>query len=567
MNSFPRIVCVALLAIAGCSRSTPPPADVAFLNGRIYTLAGAAVPQNVAGEPVVEALAVRDGRIVAAGSTADVRSHVGPATKIHDLNGRTVVPGFVDAHLHAAGLGRSLREVEFVGTTSYEDVIARVVERAATLPAGTWIAGRGWDQNDWPVKDFPDHAALSSAVPDHPVYLRRVDGHAALVNAAAMQLTGVGATTLDPPGGRIVRRRDGTPTGVLVDAAKGLVVPHIPLPDAVERRTRLRLALSHCAAHGLTGFHDAGIGPEDVEDYRALLAGGELPLRIYAMHDATPDAENPAPLGPDVVPQPFDPTLHFSLSAVKLMVDGALGSRGAALLEDYSDAPGERGLPQATPESFAALAIPLHRRGFQIATHAIGDAANRLVLDAYANAQSTHPRADTRHRIEHAQVLAPADVPRFAALGVLPSMQPTHCTSDMPWAGDRLGPERVRGAYVWHSLRMTGVVIPCGSDAPVESVSPLLGIYAAVTRQDTHGQPAAGWSPEERLTRSEALRGFTIWPAFASFTENILGTLEVGKWADLVVLDRDVMQVPAAEIPATRVVTTVVGGALVYAMP
>jgi len=566
VNSLPRM-CVALLMMAGCSRTTPPPADVVFLNGRIYTLAGAAVPENVADELVVEALAVRDGRILVAGSTAEVRSRVGPATKIHDLAGHTVVPGFVDAHLHAAGLGRSLREIDVTGTTSYEAVIQRVVERAATTPAGTWLTGRGWDQNDWPVKDFPDHAALSAAVPDHPVYLRRVDGHAALVNARAMTLVDMHAATSAPPGGRIVRRGDGTMTGVLVDAAKDLVARHIPLPDAVERRARLRLALSHCAAHGLTGFHDAGIGREDAEDYRALLAAGELPLRIYAMHDATPDAEDPSPLGADVMPEPFDSTLHLSLSAVKFMVDGALGSRGAALLDDYADAPGERGLPQMTPEVFVALATPLHARGFQLATHAIGDAGNRMVLDVYAQAQASHLRADARHRIEHAQVLAPADVTRFAQLGILPFMQPTHCTSDMPWAGDRLGPQRVRGAYAWRSLRMTGVIIPCGSDAPVESVSPLLGIYAAVTRQDTHGEPAAGWSPEERLTRSEALRGFTIWPAFASFTENVLGTLEVGKWADLVVLDRDVMQVPAAEIPVTSVVTTVVGGAVVYAAP
>ena len=327
------MVCVAGWVLAGCSRTAPPPADVVFLNGRIYTLAGGAIPANVADEPVVQALAIRGGRILVAGSTAEVRSRVGPATRTHDLAGRTVVPGFVDAHLHAASLGRSLREVDLVGTASYEAVIARVVEQARTLPAGAWITGRGWDQNDWPVKQFPDHAALSAAVPDHPVYLRRIDGHAALVNATVLQATGIGATTVDPPGGRIVRRRDGTPSGVLVDAAKGLVVPHIPPPDASERRARLRLALSHCAAHGLTGFHDAGIGREDVADYQALLAAGELPLRIYAMHDATPDAEDPTPLGPEVMPQPFDSTLHFSLSAVKFMVDGALGSRGAALLQ------------------------------------------------------------------------------------------------------------------------------------------------------------------------------------------------------------------------------------------
>lgn len=550
----------------GCGGPDGPPADAVFVNGNIYTLAGAP-PERLEDEPRVTALAVRGGRIVATGDDAAIRRRAGGGTRVHDLAGAAVFPGFVDAHVHMHSLGRSLRELDFVGTTSYEEVVARVRERAASLPAGDWILGRGWDQNDWPDTAFPDHAALSAASPEHPVYLRRIDGHAALVNARALERAGITAATPDPPGGRIVRRPDGAPAGVLVDAAVGLVTQHLPPPSESERRLRLRLALEHALRAGLTGVHDAGVGLAELEDYRALLASGELPLRAYVMLDGTPDRADADVFQQalEVGPQPFDATRHLAVGAVKLMLDGALGSRGAALLSPYSDAPETHGLPQYTPEDFLAAARPLHGKGYQIAVHCIGDAANRLALDTFERLQAESPRPQARHRIEHAQVIAPEDIARFAALGVLPSMQPTHCTSDMPWAGTRLGSERLRGAYAWRSLRATGVVIPAGSDAPVESIEPLRGIYAAVTRQDEHGSPAEGWSPEERLTRSEALRAFTAWAAYASFTEGDLGTLEVGKLADFVVLDRDIARVPAPENLLARVLATVVGGAQVHA--
>jgi predicted amidohydrolase YtcJ len=550
-------------AAAGCTRQPATPAEVLFVNGRIYTLAGEP-PAAVQDEPFVEALAVRGGRIVAAGTTTVVRAHAGPATRLVDLRGTFAVPGLVDAHVHLAGLGRFLREVDLIGTASYDEVVARVRERAAGVPPGDWIGGRGWDQNDWPETGFPDHEALSRAVPAHPVYLRRVDGHAALVNERALALAGIDARTADPPGGRLERRADGRPTGVLVDAAMQLVTRHIPPPSPEERRLRLELALRHCAENGLTGVHDAGMEAADVEVCRALLAAGTLPLRLYVMLDGeeTPGMEALLQAGP----QPFDASLHLAARCVKLSADGALGSRGAALLAPYSDAPEHRGLPQYTPEAFEARVRPLHERGFQLATHCIGDAANRMVLDAYERLQREVPRPEARFRVEHAQVLAPEDLPRFAALGVLPSMQPTHCTSDMPWAGERLGPERLRGAYAWRSLRATGVIIPGGSDAPVEAVSPLLGVYAAVTRQDVHGQPPQGWAPEERLTRSEAWRAFTVWAARASFTETDLGTLEVGRLADLTVLDRDPMTAPPPELLQARVLGTYVGGEAIHAV-
>ena len=569
---------VALLLLPGCGAKRIP-ADVVFTNGIIYTLAGDP-PTSVDGEPHVQALALRGGRIVAAGTDAEIRKLVGTGTRVHDHHGRTAVPGLVDCHVHMQSLGRSLREVQLVGTRSYDEVIERVRARAAETPAGEWITGRGWDQNDWAEKEFPDHAALSRAVPDHPVYLRRVDGHAALANAEALQRAGVGAATRDPKGGRIVRRTDGSPAGVLVDRAMDQVTAQIPQPSEAERRSRLQLAVEHAASTGLTGVHDAGIGLDDLQDYTALLQEGKLGVRVYAMVGATqvrPEDFDPFETAGDQPaphtilefamrdgPQGWDPTQRFCLRAAKLMADGALGSRGAALIEPYTDAPGERGLPQYTPAEFLGIARFFHRRGFQIATHAIGDAGNRMVLDTYDSLQREMPRPDARHRIEHAQVLAPEDIRRFAASGVIPSMQPTHCTSDMPWAGDRLGPERERGAYAWRSLRDTGVVIAAGSDAPVESIDPLPGLYAAVTRQDASGWPEGGWHPEQRLTRSEALRAFTAWAAISSFTETDLGTLEPGKLGDLTVFDRDIVRCEPHELLEAHPLMTVVGGEVAY---
>lgn len=557
------VVALGFTTVLGCAR--PPRADLVLFGGAIYPLAGDA-PAAGQPEPVVEAIAVRDGRILAAGSARDVRRLAGGSTRLVDLDGHTVVPGFVDAHVHLSGIGRRLHEANLEGTTSWDEAVARVQDAARSAAPGAWVRGRGWDQNDWAVREFPDHQTLSDAVPDHPVYLRRIDGHAAIANARALALGGVGAGTADPAGGRIVRRPDGTPTGVLVDGATELVSRHIPPPTPAERQQFFAAAFTSCIQAGLTGVHDAGMSAAEVDAMRALLAAHRVPLRVYGMWDATPDAEDM-----DIVeravqarPQPWDSTQHFALRAAKLMVDGALGSRGAALLEPYSDAGDSRGLPQYTPESFTARAKPLYDAGYQLATHCIGDAANRLVLDVYEEIGAGAKGVGRRLRIEHAQVLSEADIPRFAKLGVLPSMQPTHCTSDMPWAEDRIGPQRIRGAYAWRRLRDTGVVIPAGSDAPVESVEPLRGLYAAVTRQDAAGQPAGGWFPDQRLTMSEALRAFTSWAAYASFTENELGTLEVGKRADFVILEHDPFHAAPSQLLSTRVLGTYVGGDAVF---
>jgi predicted amidohydrolase YtcJ len=557
---------IAVCCLASACQRTPPP-DLVVTGGTIYTLAGES-PASAQYEPIVETLVVRDGRIVAAGGKALARRFTGRGTRVLDLQGAFVYPGFVDSHMHLNRLGRSLTEVSLAGTTSWNEAVARVAATAREIEPGAWIVGRDWDHSQWPERGFPDNQLLSRAIPDHPVYLRRTDLHAVVVNDVALAGARITAETPNPPGGRIVRRADGTPSGVLVNTAADLVARLIPGPSPTECKARIRRALARCARAGLTGVHDAGTANRDIDALRELLAADELPLRVYAMWDATPNSDDP-----DAVehalragPQKFDPTMRFALRTVKFAVDGTMGSRGAAVLAPYADAPDQLGLPQYSAAAFTALVRPVHRAGFQIATHCIGDAANRMVLDTYELLAKESGQANLRCRIEHAQVIAPEDISRFAALGVVASMQPTHCTSDMGWVTDRLGPERVRGAYPWRSLRDAGAVIAAGSDAPVESVDPLLGIYAAVTRQDLDGNPTPGWHSEQCLTRSEALRAFTAWAAWSSFTENDLGTLEVGKLADFVVLDRDILRIAPREIPATRVLETVVGGRTVFPM-
>jgi predicted amidohydrolase YtcJ len=523
-------------------------------------------PASTAQEPFVEALAARDGRIVALGTWAQIQPWVDANTVVHDLQGAAAVPGLVDAHAHMRNLGRVLHTIDLVGTSSFAEVIARIQEVAATTPPGTWIRGRGWDQNDWPVPEFPDHRLLSEAVADHPVWIRRVDGHAALANAMALRLAGIDANTKAPAGGRILRHADGSPTGVFIDQAEALVEHVLPAVDLQQRVQWFRSAMQHMLTLGLTGMHDAGATREQVDTYRWMLQRDELPVRVYVMHDARADSDDNAAVQAalQMGPVPFDPRGRLALRAVKFAMDGALGSRGAALLEPYNDEPNMHGLMQYSPEELQQLFLPLHRAGFQIAVHAIGDAANRLCLDAFAAIQAVAPRQDARHRIEHAQVVAAADLERFALLQVIPSIQPTHCTSDMPWAPRRLGPQRLGGAYAWRALRNTGVILPAGSDAPVESINPLWGIYAAVTRQTMEGQPPEGWSPEQRLSRSEALRGFTIWAAMASFSEADLGTLEVGKWLDLSVFTEDLLQCFDAALLGARTSMTVVGATIEY---
>ncbi|MBX6332529.1 MAG: amidohydrolase, partial [Gemmatimonadaceae bacterium] len=441
------------------------------------------------------------------------------------------------------------------------EVIARVVARAKRMPAGSWVLGRGWDQNRWGDTRFPTHEALTRAVPDHPVVLTRVDGHALLANAAAMAAAHVTAATRDPAGGRLLRLPNGQPSGVFIDNAQGLVRRAIPAPTHEEILRALADAAADANRWGLTGVDDPGEPEVVIDAIEELAKNGALPLRTYVMiADDSAAIAHYFQRGPQSAL--YDG--HVWIRSIKLYADGALGSRGAALLDPYSDDPENYGLLVSTPEHLRTVAIAALRHGFQVCTHAIGDRGNRIVLDAYEAALDSVPTADHRFRIEHAQVLDHADIPRFAQLGVIPSMQASHQTSDMYWAERRLGAGRAYGAYAWRSLLATGVVIPNGTDFPVEAVNPMRTFHSAVSREDEHDWPPGGWHPEQKMTREEALKSMTIWPAYAAFQDSVMGSLSPGKYADFVVLDRDIMRIPVEEILATQVVATYVGGRAVY---
>ena len=526
-----------------------------YHNASIYTVD--------AENAVATAMLIDNGRIVAIGDESELRDLASASGQAVDLEGRFVYPGFIDAHGHLPGLAQGLMSLDFVGTDSYEQIIAMVAERAATQPAGTWIQGRGWDQNDWPEKAFPHHAALSAAVPDHPVVLTRIDGHAALANLKALEIAGIIADTPDPTGGKILRDDKGAATGVLIDRAQGLVSRHIPPPDAHAMRAAVIKAQRLCLENGLISVHDAGVSNEVVEVYEELIASGDFQLRVYVMLSAGDRDGLQQWLARGPMTNAENPRL--TVRSIKAMADGALGSRGAAMLAPYSDDPENTGLLITDYAALKELTQTALHQGFQVCTHAIGDRANRIVLDAYNAAMTAVPAAtDPRLRIEHAQIVSLEDIPRFAKLGVIPSMQSTHATSDMPWAEERVGPERIRGAYAWRKFLDAGCRIANGSDFPVENVNPLWGFYASITRQDHGDNPAGGWRPEERMTREEALRSFTIDAAYAAFQENMLGSLEPGKLADFVVLSEDIMTVPSEKILETRVLRTIIAGKTVY---
>jgi len=547
---------VALCAFASpvsAFAQSAQPADLIVTGGRIYTVD--------ATRPMAEAFAVRGGRFVFVGSTRDAMTFKGPQTQLLDLHGSTAYPGFIDAHAHLLGLGLALQSVDLVGSPSYEEVVSRVAARAKTATAGQWITGNGWDQNRWTVKEFPTHDALSRAVPDHPVLLDRVDGHAMLANAAAMRAAGITAKTPDPRGGRIIRDAKGNPTGVFVDNAQSLFAAATPKLTPAQLGEVLHAAAVESNKWGLTEVQDMGEVRGTIEGLEALASAKKLPLRCYEM--VTDDSASLAyyfARGPKQAL--YDG--HVWVRGIKLYADGALGSRGAALLAPYSDDGANTGLLVSTPEHLKERSIEALRHGFQVSTHAIGDRGNRNALDAYQAALDAVPSVDARLRIEHAQIISPQDIPRFAQLGVIPSMQASHQTSDMPWAERRLGPERIRGAYAWRSLLNTGVVIANGTDFPVEHVNPIITFHSAVTRQDAENMPPSGWYPDQRMTREEALRSMTLWPAYAAFQEKELGSISTGKYADFTILNRDIMTVAPERILSTQVVATYVGGAPVY---
>jgi len=552
-------LCASSSAIAQTASTSVPasritgPADLILVNGRVYTVDDS--------RPMVSGLAVRNGRILLAGSDMEVRALAGLRTRVIDVGGGTVIPGMVDAHAHLLGLGASLRNVQLAGSKSYDEVIARVAERAKSMKPGEWILGRGWDQNLWPDKQFPNHEALSRAFPANPVVLTRIDGHAILANAMAMRAANVTAATRDPEGGRIVRNADGSPAGVFVDNAEDLVGRAIPAATAAQTRSAMVAAIAEANKWGLVVIHDAGASSRTIEIYESLAREGNYNLRNYVLVSGDSATVRWA-LGRGPRSSLYNGRIW--VRSIKLYGDGALGSRGAALLAPYSDDAGNTGLLVTPPAEIQRIATAALRRGFQVGVHAIGDRGNRFALDAFDAALRAVPTADHRFRIEHAQVISPQDIPRFARLGVIPSMQASHQTSDMRWAEVRVGPERIKGAYAWRSLLNTGVIIPNGSDFPVEEVNPLISFHSAVSRQDQTDWPAGGWYPEQVMTRQEALKSMTIWPAYAGFQEKVMGSLAPGKLADFVILDRDIMTIPAGEILQTRVMSTWLGGRNVY---
>jgi len=544
---------VLALFLLGLPAQAQPAADYIVHNATVYTVD----PET----PRAEAFAVRGDRLLMIGAEATVLAAYPDAERI-DAGGRTIVPGLIDAHVHLMGLGRSLLQANLVGTPSKQAVIDTLTAFAADVPDGAWLQGRGWDQNDWGNGGFPTREDLDAAFPDRPIFLERIDGHAAWVNTAAIEQT-VGMEALqameDPQGGSIRRDDDGVPTGILIDAAAGIIQSDIPAYSDDRLDDALTQALDRTTRYGLTSVHDAGITRADVERYQRFIEGGRFPVRLYGMIGGRGDT--------------FD---HFCetgtiatgdrlrVQSVKLYVDGALGSRGAALLDDYSDDPGNRGLLLKTPDQLRQDVMDAIRCGFQVNTHAIGDRGNRVTLDAYEATFDSLGRGIGRHRVEHAQILHPDDLPRFAAMDVIASVQPTHATSDMPWAEDRLGEDRIQGAYAWNSLKESGARLAYGSDFPVEDVDPIEGFHAAVTRQDASGMPEGGWLPQERTSRETTLHAFTLGAAYAAFQEQEIGSLEPGKKADFVILSQDIMQVPADDLLDTSVIATYVGGTLVY---
>lgn len=545
---------IALLTLLASSPPGGP--DLLLENATVYATADAK-PQKLS-------IVARDGRIAFVGETARARRLARPGRRV-DLSGAFVFPGWADAHGHLLGLGKSLEVAQLRGAADSTDAARRIAELAAKLPAATWVEGRGWDQNLWPGKSFPDARELDAVVADRPVAARRVDGHALWVNSRALAIAGIGRDTADPSGGRILRRADGTPSGVLVDNAMDLLDRVVPAATPEDFARRIRAAARACVAVGLTEVQDAsGYAPEEVAVLEGLAARNELPLRLYAT----------------VSPEPPSLEAFFrkgvrigggrdflTVRAIKAYADGALGSRGAALLADYADEPGQRGLLVTPPDRLDEVARQALEKGWQLWIHAIGDRGNRLALDAFRKAAGTVPaksgRDANRPRVEHAQVIAPEDVPRFGREGVIASMQPTHATSDMPWAEARLGPERVRGAYAWRTLKNAGARLAGGSDFPVESENPLLGFYAAITRQDLRGEPAGGWRSSEKLTRREALALFTSDAAWAAFEEKSRGKIAPGFAADLTVFRGDPMTAPERDIPGIATVMTIVNGRIV----
>lgn len=556
-----RKVYFAVLAIVILScrpDQTKVEADTVYFNGPIYT-----VNEQY---PLAEAVAVKADTILFVGSSEEVDAFIGEQTKRIDLDGRTMVPGLIEGHGHLMGVGYNLMNVDLMDAQSYDEVIAMVKERAELSPKGEWILGRGWHQDKWEdqpermFRNMPTHHDLSMAIPDHPVLLSHASGHMVLANAKAMEMAGVSNDTPQPEGGEIFKEIDG-PTGIFNETAQVMIWEEVPDNSKEYHEQALELAISECLKYGITSFHDAGSG-RVVELFKEFGDSSKLDIRLYVMLRGDLELMNEYfQKGPDIGLY----NDHLTIRAVKMAADGALGSRGAWLLEEYEDAHGEFGHEVQSMEHIDSLTQEAYKAGFQVCVHAIGDRANQEVLNLYERTFQSQLQEDPRFRIEHAQHLHPDDIPRFAELGVIPVMQAIHMASDRPWAIDRLGRKRIEeGAYMWQELLQSGAKIVNGTDAPVEPLNPLPSFYASVARKTLKGTPEGGYEPEQKMTREQALKSYTLDAAYGAFMEDLVGSIEQGKYADFTILDQDIMTISEDQILSTNVVMTVIGGEVVY---
>ncbi len=565
--SYPTIIKSFFLSLIGglIACSSPEPLDLIIHNGTIYT-----VDEN---NPMVDAVGIKEGRIAYVGDFEDLQGRISESTVVLDLQGHTMTPGWIEGHGHFMGMGYNKLELDLREAANYQELVDQVAAAVAQSQPGDWILGRGWHQSKWDqkpdtlVKGFQTHGQESAVSPDNPVYLRHASGHAGFANAKAMELAGVkNLQTENAPagladGGEIISDALGNPTGIFNERAMTLITKHIPNTTDEKDRQALKLAVDECLKHGITGFHDAGIDQQTIDLYKESIDNGALKIRLWAMLSGrdTTLLETWYQSGPEL----GYGNDHLTIRAIKMYMDGALGSRGAWLLEEYTDRPGHFGHETTPIESLSQLSAEALEHGFQVCAHAIGDRANREVLDQYEMAFKNNPIAatDARFRIEHAQHIDPEDIPRFGKMGVIAAMQGIHMASDRPWAIDRLGLRRIEdGAYVWQKLLQSGAIVVNGSDVPVEPLYPLASFYASVSRTTLLGTPEGGYEADQRMTRDQALRSYTLDAAYSAFEEDLKGSIEVGKLADFAVFSENIMEAPAKDLLKAKVTHTIIGG-------